>query len=52
MLLKYDDDYFSQGYVQIKEVFRDSTKDDLLQAYISPDNFRSSNIRADDVGYI
>ena len=33
------------------EVFGASTKDDILQAYISDDNFRTSNVRADDVGY-
>ena len=27
------------------------TKDDILQPYISDDNFRTSNVRADDVGY-
>ena len=31
ILLKYDDDNYSQGYGQIKEAFRALTKDDLLQ---------------------
>ena len=50
ILLNYDDDY-NQGYSQIKEAFRALTKDDILQTYLSDDNFRTSNIRADDVGY-
>ena len=51
ILLNYDDDDYSQGYYQIKEAFRALTKDDILQPYISDDNFRNSNVRADDVGY-
>ena len=27
------------------------TKDDILQPYISEENFRTSNVRAADVGY-
>ena len=50
-LLKDDDDDNSQGYAQIKECFRALTKQDILQPYISDENFRSSNARADDVGY-
>ena len=50
VLLNYDDDDCSQGYSQIKGVFRALTKDDILQTYIKDDNFRSSNVRADDVG--
>ena len=49
--LNYDDDDYSQGYGQIKEVFRALTKDDILQPYISDHDFRSSNIRADDIGF-
>ena len=45
---KYDD--YSQGYAQIKPVFRASTKDDILQPYISYDDFRSSN-GGNDIGY-
>ena len=54
ILLNYDDDddEYSQGYSQIKEAFRALTKDDILQPYISDDNFRTSNVRVDDVGYI
>ena len=51
ILLNYDDDDYSQGYNQIKEAFRALTKDDILQPYISHDDFRSSNVRVDDVGY-
>ena len=51
-LLNYFDDVCSLGYHQIKEVFRFLTTDDILQPYISDDDFRSSIIRADDVGYI
>ena len=46
-----DDDDYAQGYCQIKEAFRALTKDDILQSYIFEDDFRSSNISADDVGY-
>ena len=49
ILLNYEDDNYSQGYSQYKGAFRASTKDDKLQPYISDDDFRSSNIRADDV---
>ena len=51
ILLNYDDDDYSQLYRQIKEAFKALTKDDILQPYISEEDFRSSNIRADDVGY-
>ena len=50
-LLNYDDVEYFQGYAQIKEAFRASTKDDILQTYTSDTDFRSSNARADDVGY-
>ena len=44
ILLNYDnDDEYSQGYGQIKEAFKALTKDDILQPYISEDDFRSSN---------
>ena len=49
--LNYDDDDYSQAYHKIKEAFKASTKDDILQPYISEEDFRSSNVRADDVGY-
>ena len=50
ILLNYEDDNYSQGYGQIKEVFRALTEDDILQPYISEDDFRSSN-NNNDVGY-
>ena len=50
ILLNYDDDDYSQGYHQIKEAFRVLTKDDILQPYISDDNFRTSNVAANDIG--
>ena len=52
ILLKYDDDDdYSQGYHQSKEAFRALRKDDILQPYISQEDFRSSNVRVADVGY-
>ena len=51
ILLNYDDDDYSQGYGQIKEAFRALTKDDILQPYISEDDFRSSN-EGNNTGYI
>ena len=51
ILLNYDDDDYSQGYHQIKEAFKALTKDEILQPYISDDNFRTSNAAANDVGY-
>ena len=51
ILSNFDDDDFSQGYHQIKEAFKALTKDEILQPYISDDNFRTSNAVAKDVGY-
>ena len=51
ILLHYDDDDYAQGYTQIKEAFKALLKDDILLPYISEDDFRSSNVRANDVGY-
>ena len=51
ILLNYDDDDYSQGYHQIKEAFKALAKDDILQPYISEEDFRTSNVRAADVGY-
>ena len=51
ILINYDDDDYSQGYSQTKEGFRALTKDDILQPYIGDDNFRTSDVRADDVDY-
>ena len=44
------DEYYSQGYGQIKEAFRALTKDDIHRPYKSNNDFRSSN-DADDIGY-
>ena len=48
--LNYNDDDDSQCYAQFKEVFRALTKDDILQAYIRDTDFRSSNVKFDDIG--
>ena len=50
ILLSYNDDDYSQGYEQIKEAFRALAKDDILQTYISENDFRSSN-NNNDIGY-
>ena len=50
ILLNYDDDDYSQGYGLIKEAFKALTKDDILQPYISEDDFTSSN-NNNDIGY-
>ena len=50
ILLNYDDDDYSQGYGQIKEAFRALTEDDILQPYISEDDFRSDN-NGNNIGY-
>ena len=42
ILLNYDDDDYFQGYHQIKGAFRAFIHDDLLQPFISEDDFRSS----------
>ena len=52
IFINYDDDGYSQGYHQIKEVFNALTKDDLLQPYVTEADFRSSNVAANDIGYI
>ena len=51
ILLNYDDDDYNQGYHQIKEAFKALRKDDIIQPYISEDNFRTSNVAANDIGY-
>ena len=43
ILFNYDVDDYSQGYGQIKEAFRALTKDNILQPYISEDDFSSDN---------
>ena len=50
ILLNFDDEYYSQGFGQIKEAFRALTKDDILQPYISEHDLRSSN-NDNNVGY-
>ena len=50
ILLNYNDDNYSQGYGQIREAFKALTKDNLLQQYISDNDFRSSN-DGDNIGY-
>ena len=42
ILLNYNDDDSSQAYGRITEVFKALTKDNILQTYISEDDFRSS----------
>ena len=51
ILLNYEDDDYSQGYGLIKEAFKALTKDDILQPYISEEDFRSSN-EGNNIGYI
>ena len=50
ILLNYDDDFYSQGYGQIKEAFKALIKDNILQPYITDHDFRSSN-DGNDIGY-
>ena len=50
ILLNFNDDDYSQGFGQIKEDFRALTKDDILQPYISENDFSSSNNNT-DTGY-
>ena len=40
-----------KGYGLIKEGFRDPTKDDIINPYISDNDFRSS-LNGKDIGYI
>ena len=48
--LKYNNDDSSQAFVQIKESFKVSTKNDILQPYMSDNDFISSNID-NEIGY-
>ena len=50
ILSNYIDDVYSQGYGQTKEAFKALTKDDILQPYITEDDFGSSN-DGDNIGY-
>ena len=49
MVINYDDDCYSQGYGQTKEVFKALTKDDIFQPYLSDKDFMSSN-NSNDIG--
>ena len=51
ILLNYYDDDCKQRYSQIKEAFKALTNDDILQPYISEDDFGTSNVKAADVSY-
>ena len=51
ILLNYADNDYAQGYHQNKQAFKARTKDDILQTYISVEDFRSSNTTANDIGY-
>ena len=42
-LLNYSDDDYSQGYGLLKQAFKDLTTDDILEPYISDNDFRSTN---------
>ena len=50
ILLNNNDDDYSQGYGLIKEAFKALTEDDILQPYISENDFISSN-DCDNIGY-
>ena len=50
ILLNYNDDDYSQGYGQNEEAFKAFTKDDILQPYVSEDDFTSSN-DGDNISY-
>ena len=49
ILLNYNDDDYSQGYGQFKEAFKALTEYNILQPYVSEDDFRSYN--DDNIGY-
>ena len=50
ILLIYNDDDYSQGYGFIKQALKYLTKDDILEPYISDNDFRSSN-DGNNIGY-
>ena len=50
ILLNYNDDDYNQTFGQVKEAFKALTKDDILQPYISDNDFRSSN-NGDNICY-
>ena len=43
ILLTYNEDDYSKGYGQTEEDFKALVKDNILQPYISDNDFRSSN---------
>ena len=49
ILLNHNDDDFCLGYEQIKETIKALTKVDILQTYISDNDFGSTN-NGDDIG--
>ena len=50
ILLNHDDVGYSQGYGQMQASFKALTKDEILQPYISEDDYRSSN-EGKSIGY-
>ena len=48
--MNYSDDDYNQGYGLIKQAFRDLTKDDILEPYLSDNDFRSTN-DGNNIGY-
>ena len=52
ILLSFDDAEYFQVYDQIKEAFIALTRNDNLKQFLPDHDFRSSNARADDIGYI
>ena len=48
--MNYNDDEYNQGYGLIKQVFKDLTKDNIIEPYISDNDFRSTN-DVDNIGY-
>ena len=51
ILLNYNDVDYSQGYGLLKQPFKDLTKDDILELYISDYDCRSSN-DGHNIGFI
>ena len=48
IILNYDGDDYSQGYGQIKDLFRRLTTVAILKPQKLDHDFRSSNVRVDD----
>ena len=51
ILLNYNDEDSNQGYGLIKRAFKDLTKNNILEPYITDNDFRSCN-DVDNIGYI